>query len=82
MSLSFLPDLHTEVKKEWKRQFSSRIHRFQHTSYSNIEEIRESGYEKIPPIEETLANYLSVGETFTLKVPPPCHLSPFRIHLA
>ncbi len=41
VSLPFLPDLHTEVEKEWKKPFSSRIHRFQHTSYANIEEMRE-----------------------------------------
>ncbi len=31
-SLLFLPDLHAEVEKEWKKPFSSRIQRFQHTS--------------------------------------------------
>ncbi len=69
MSLPFLPDLHTEVEKEWKKPFSSRIHRFQHTSYANIVGMRESGYERMPPIEETLASYLSMGETTSLKVP-------------
>ncbi len=34
MSLPFLPDLHTDVEREWKKPFSSRIHRFQHTSYA------------------------------------------------
>ncbi len=46
VSLPFLPDLHTAVEKEWKKPFSSRIHRFQHTSYANIEKMLESGYEK------------------------------------
>ncbi len=35
VSLPFLPDLHAEVEREWKKPFSSRIHRFQHTSYAN-----------------------------------------------
>ncbi len=69
VSLPFLPDLHTEIEKEWKKPFSSRIHRFQHTSYANIEKMRESGYEKMPPVEETLASYLSMGKTTSLKVP-------------
>ncbi len=60
VSLQFLPDLHTEVEKVWKRQFSSRIHRFQHTSYANIIGMRETGYER---------SYLSMGETSSLKVP-------------
>ncbi len=68
VSLPFLPDLHTEVEREWKKPFSSRIHRFQHTSYTNIVGMRESGYERMPPIEETLASYLSMGETSSLKV--------------
>ncbi len=69
VSLPFLPDLHTEIEKEWKKPFSSRIHRFQHTSYANIEKMRESGYEKMPPVEETLASYLSMGKMTSLKVP-------------
>ncbi len=32
VSLPFLPDLHTKIEKEWKKPFSARIHRFQHTS--------------------------------------------------
>ncbi len=69
VSLQFLPDLHTEVEREWKKPFSSRIHRFQHTSYANIARMRESGYERMPPVEETLASYLSMGDTASLKVP-------------
>ncbi len=69
VSLPFLPDLHAEVEREWKKPFSSHIHRFQHTSYANIEGMRENGYEGMPPVEETLASYLSVGETSSLKAP-------------
>ncbi len=61
VSLPFLPDLHAEVEKEWKKPLSARIHRFQHTSYANVE--------RMPPVEETLASYLSVGETSSLKDP-------------
>ncbi len=69
VSLPFLPDLHAEVEREWKKPFSARIHRFQHTSYANMEGMRENGYERMPPVEETLASYLSVGETSSLKAP-------------
>ncbi|KAL0160129.1 hypothetical protein M9458_043854, partial [Cirrhinus mrigala] len=69
VSLPFLPDLHTEVVKAWNKPFSARIHRFQHTSYANIEGMRENGYERMPPIEEMLASYLSLGEASSLKAP-------------
>ncbi len=69
VSLPFLPDFHAEVEREWKKPFSARIHRFQHTSYANVEGMRENGYERMPPVEETLASYLSVGETSSLKAP-------------
>ncbi|KAL0153006.1 hypothetical protein M9458_051710, partial [Cirrhinus mrigala] len=69
VSLPFLPDLHTEVVKAWNKPFSSRIHRFQQTSYANIKGMRENGYERMPPIEETLASYLSLGEASSLKAP-------------
>ncbi len=35
-------------KKKKKRQFSSRIHRFQHTSHADIKGMRENGYEGMP----------------------------------
>ncbi len=44
-----------------------RIHRFQHTSYADIERMRENGYEGMPPVQEMIASYLSVGETSSLK---------------
>ncbi len=34
-----------------------------------IEGMRENGYEGMPPVEEPLASYLSVGETSSLKAP-------------
>ncbi len=61
---------------------SARIHKFQRNSYANIAGMRENGYERMPPIEETLASYLSMGETPSLKVPSPCHPGPFRLHHA
>ncbi len=49
----------------------SCIHRFQHTSYADIEGMRENGYEgmPMPPVEETRTSYLSVGKTSSLKAP-------------
>ncbi|KAL0169000.1 hypothetical protein M9458_037222, partial [Cirrhinus mrigala] len=69
VSLPFLPDLHTEIEKVWKRPFSSRIHNFPRSNYANIEGMREHGYQKMPPVEETLASYLSVGKASSLKTP-------------
>ncbi len=48
-SLPFFLNLHVGVEKEWKKQFFSRIHRFQHTSYADIEGMHENGYEGMPP---------------------------------
>ncbi len=47
----------------------SRIHSFQHTSYDDIEGMRENGYEGMPPVQETISSYLSVGEISSLKAP-------------
>ncbi len=66
VNLPFLPDLHTEVEKEWKKPFSSHIRRFQHTSYANIIGMRENGYERMPPVEDTLASYLSMENTLNI----------------
>ncbi len=69
MSLPFLPDLHSEIERSWDKPYSARIHRYQHINYANIEGMREHGYASMPPIEETLASYLSAGVTSTLKAP-------------
>ncbi len=52
-----------EVEKEWKKLFffSSRIHRFQHTSYADIEGMRENGYEGMPPVQEMIASLSRCG---------------------
>ncbi|KAL0196782.1 hypothetical protein M9458_005322, partial [Cirrhinus mrigala] len=68
-NLPFLPDLHLEIERSWKNPFSSRIHRFQHTSYANVEGMRENGYKKMPPTGETLTSYLSMGEISSFKAP-------------
>ncbi len=34
----------------------SCIHRFQHTSYADIEGMRENGYEGMPPVQEMIAS--------------------------
>ncbi len=62
VNLLFLPDLHTEVEKEWKKI------RFP-LAPTNSSKFRENGYERMPPVEENLASYLSMGETASLKVP-------------
>ncbi|KAL0159707.1 hypothetical protein M9458_043432, partial [Cirrhinus mrigala] len=60
---------HLEIEKVWKRPHSSRLHLFPHCNYANIEGMREYGYERMPPVEETLASYLSMGKTSSLKTP-------------
>ncbi len=56
------------LRRSEKSNFS-HIQRFQHTSYADIEGMCENGYEGMPPVEETIASYLSVGETSSLKAP-------------
>ncbi len=50
-----------EVEKEWKKHFFSRIHRFQHTSYADIEGMRENGYEEMPPVQEMIVSVSLCG---------------------
>ncbi|XP_073708624.1 uncharacterized protein [Garra rufa] len=69
VSLPFLPDLHTEIEKGWKKPYSARIHSSSMANYANIEGLRDHGYEKMPPVEETLACYLSTGRASSLKTP-------------
>ncbi len=47
-------------KKKKKKTYFSRIHRFQHTSYADIE-VRENGYEGMPPVQEMIASLSRCG---------------------
>ncbi len=44
-----------------KKANFSRIHRFQHTSYADIEGMRENGYEGMPPVQEMIASLSLCG---------------------
>ncbi|KAI2646329.1 Lamina-associated polypeptide 2, isoform alpha [Labeo rohita] len=68
VSLPFLPDLHTEIEKVWKRPHSSRLHLFPHSNYANIEGMREHSYERMPPVEETLPSLPSVPLQITSRL--------------
>ncbi len=57
----------------------SRIHRFQHTSYADTEEMRENGYEGMPPVQEMITSLSLCGQTFSLKAPP---MPPKPLNLA
>ncbi len=57
------------LRRSGKSNFFSRIHSFQRTSYADIEGMHENGYEGMPPVQEMIASYLSVGETSSLKAP-------------
>lgn len=49
-------------------RFFARIYSSQ-ANYADVEGMQECGYALMPPIEETLAGYLSVDEASTLKTP-------------
>lgn len=68
MSLPFLPDLHTEVRRAWVKPYSARIN-FSQVNYADVEGMQKYGYALKPPIEEMLASYLSVVEVSALKTP-------------
>ncbi|CAM4598264.1 unnamed protein product [Leuciscus chuanchicus] len=68
-SLPFLPDLHSEIEKAWKNPFSARLHLQQRASFAAVEGAAEHGYVSMPPVDETLANYLASGRPSSLGAP-------------
>ncbi len=44
-----------------EKLFFSHIHRFQHTSYADIEGMRENGYEGMPLVQEMIASLSLCG---------------------
>ncbi|ROL46692.1 hypothetical protein DPX16_12585 [Anabarilius grahami] len=65
VSLPFLPDLHVEIEKAWKKPYSARIHRHQQANFVDVEGMSQHGYVLMPPIDETFANYLVTGRAPT-----------------
>ncbi len=74
-SLPSFINLDVEVEKEWKKLIS-RIHRFQHTSYADIE-VSENGYEGDAPCARDDSQLISLWVRHPLSRLPPCHLSPW-----
>lgn len=64
-----LPDLHSEIEKAWKNPFSARLHPHQRASSAAVEGTAEHGYVLMPPVDETLANYLASGRPSSLGAP-------------
>lgn len=52
-------------------------------NYSNVERLCERGFVKMPPVEETLASYLSQSEVSSLKAPAlaskPCQTTSWLV---
>ncbi len=44
-----------------EKSYFSRIHSFQHTSYADIEGMRENVYEGMPPVQEMIASLSLCG---------------------
>lgn len=60
MSLSFLPDLHTEVQRSWEKLYSVRTYRTQ-VNYADVEGMQEHGY-------ALKRHWSAMGEASVLKV--------------
>lgn len=67
MSRPSLPDHHAELKKSWNHiQLAFILFNIQ-TIYVNMEGLSEHEYVRKPPVEETLASYISQGKSSSLK---------------
>ncbi len=60
-SLPFFKISMWRLRRSGKNLFFSCISRFQHTSYVDIEGMRENGYEGMPPVQEMIASLSLCG---------------------
>ncbi|MCJ8744065.1 hypothetical protein PDJAM_G00102090, partial [Pangasius djambal] len=85
-SLPFFPDLHDELSCSWSKPYSSCIFVPTTSIYSTIVGAKVQGYVMMPQVEETLAGYLSPGNSSSLKKPTlptkPCRLTSSLVRKA
>ncbi|CAM4710214.1 unnamed protein product [Leuciscus chuanchicus] len=67
--LPFFPDLHNELCKSWDKPFSARLSNPPVLDFANVVGAAESGYGRLPRVEEALASYLSPEAASSLKAP-------------
>ncbi len=81
VSLPFLPDLHAEVEREWKKPFSACIHSFSIPVMLTWRGCVKTLWEDAPCGRDAWPAISPWARHPLLRL-PPCHLRPFRKHLA
>ncbi len=78
-SLPFLPELHSELLRSWRNPFSARIFPPSKSNYANVKGLEDSGYTKMPRMEESLAGYLAAPLASSWRAPTlpskPCQFT-------
>ncbi len=78
-SLPFLPELHSELLRSWRNPFSARVFPPSKSNYTNVKGLEDSGYTKMPRMEESLAGYLAAPLASSWRAPTlpskPCQFT-------
>ncbi len=64
---SFLPAVHEELTKKWRAPYLVRVNHSTTVALTTVDSTEETGYSKLPPLEETVAAYLCPPSALGLK---------------
>ncbi|MCJ8740105.1 hypothetical protein PDJAM_G00055060 [Pangasius djambal] len=54
----FFPEVHDELTKSWRAPYSARLRTSVSSAFSTVDGAVEKGYEKLPPLDESVAAHL------------------------
>ncbi|KAL0168794.1 hypothetical protein M9458_037016, partial [Cirrhinus mrigala] len=54
----FFPEVHKEPTKSWRAPYSARLHTSSFSALTSVDSAEDKGYEKLPPLEESVAAHL------------------------
>ncbi|XP_016300359.1 metal transporter CNNM2-like [Sinocyclocheilus anshuiensis] len=80
--LLFFLEVHDELTRSWRAPYSARLRTSASTTLTSVDGAEDKGYEKLPPLDESVAAHLCLPTAIGWK-PKAAHLSkPCKSHLA
>lgn len=80
--IPFFPEVHRELMKTWSSPFSARAPVPGFAAYMHLDQAKECGYLSFPPVEDTVAGYLSPSSPAMRLGRKPLLPSPVARHQA
>ncbi len=77
-SSPFFPEIHKELTRSWRAPYSACQRAFSSSALTSVDGAEEKGYEKMPPLDESVAHIFPRPRPSVGRQRPPTRLSHVR----